>query len=305
MDMACVTEQFLGFLKEEEKSDATISKYVYELQMFLQFLGKKEIGKELLIQYRSHLSSLYRPQTVNGKLSAVNAYLRFMGLGEYRVKFLKVQRRAYIDEKRELTEKEYERLMETAGRQGNYQLYYLMMTICSTGIRVSELRYVTVESVMEGKAEISMKGKYRIVIFPKNLAAELKAFARKNGIRSGSIFCTRTGRPLDRSNICHAMKKLCMKAGVMRDKVFPHNFRHLFARSFYAVEKNMAHLADILGHSSIETTRIYVAASVKEHERVLNRLKIGVIKKIPQNNHSVVQRSLMINHRSKNSIQYI
>ena len=170
--MACTVEQFLDFLKKEEKSEATISKYAYELQMFLQFLGKREIGKELMIQYRTYLSSRYRPQTVNGKLSAVNAFLKFTGLYEYRVKFLKVQRRAYIDETRELTQKEYERLMETAGRQGKYQLYYLMMTICSTGIRVSELRYVTVEAVMRGKAEIFMKGKYRIVIFPKNLAAQ-------------------------------------------------------------------------------------------------------------------------------------
>ena len=285
MDMAYTVEQFLDFLKEEEKSDATISKYTYELQMFLQFLGKREIGKELMIQYRTYLSSRYRPQTVNGKLSAVNAFLKLTGLYEYRVKFLKVQRRAYIDETRELTQKEYERLMETAGRQGKYQLYYLMMTICSTGIRVSELRYVT--------------------IFPKNLAAQLKAFARKNGIRSGSLFCTRSGRPLDRSNICHAMKKLCAKAGVKKDKVFPHNFRHLFARSFYAAEKNMAHLADILGHSSIETTRIYVAASIKEHERILNKLKIGVINKLPQNKHSVVYNSLVFTCRSKNSIQYI
>ena len=305
MDMAYTVEQFLDFLKEEEKSDATISKYTYELQMFLQFLGKREIGKELMIQYRTYLSSRYRPQTVNGKLSAVNAFLKFTGLYEYRVKFLKVQRRAYIDETRELTQKEYERLMETAGRQGKYQLYYLMMTICSTGIRVSELRYVTVEAVMRGKAEIFMKGKYRIVIFPKNLAAQLKAFARKNGIRSGSLFCTRSGRPLDRSNICHAMKRLCAKAGVKKDKVFPHNFRHLFARSFYAAEKNMAHLADILGHSSIETTRIYVAASIKEHEKILNKLKIGVINKLPQNKHSVVYNSLVFTCRSKNSIQYI
>ena len=136
--MACTVEQFLDFLKKEEKSEATISKYAYELQMFLQFLGKREIGKELMIQYRTYLSSRYRPQTVNGKLSAVNAFLKFTGLYEYRVKFLKVQRRAYLDETRELTQKEYERLMETAGRQGKYQLYYLMMTICSTGIRVSE-----------------------------------------------------------------------------------------------------------------------------------------------------------------------
>lgn len=286
--MVYMMERFVEFLKEEEKSEATIDKYAYELQMLFQFLDKREIGKEPLIQYRSYLSSMYRPQTVNGKLSAVNAYLRFLGLNEYRVKFLKVQRRAYIDEKRELTEREYERLMETAGKQGKIQLYYLMMTICSTGMRVSELRYVTVDAVLHGKAEISMKGKYRIVIFPKELVRELKDYARKKGIRNGCIFCTRNGLPLDRSNICHAMKKLCLQAGVKQEKVFPHNFRHLFARCFYAVEKNMAHLADILGHSSIETTRIYVAASIKEHERVLNRLKIGVIKKRPQNNHFVV-----------------
>ena len=149
-----------------------------------------------------------------------------------------------------------------------------MMTICSTGIRVSELRYVTVEAVMRGKAEIFMKGKYRIVIFPKNLAAQLKAFARKNGIRSGSLFCARSGRPLDRSNICHAMKKLCAKAGVKKDKVFPHNFRHLFARSFYAVEKNLSHLADILGHSSIETTRIYIASSYRNFDRILDSMQL-------------------------------
>ncbi|MFR2693371.1 MAG: tyrosine-type recombinase/integrase [Enterocloster bolteae] len=230
--MACTVEQISGFSEKEEKSEATISKYAYELQMFLQFLGKREIGKELMIQYRTYLSSRYRPQTVNGKLSAVNAFLKFTGLYEYRVKFLKVQRRAYLDETRELTQKEYERLMETAGRRGKYQLYYLMMTICSTGIRVSELRYVTVEAVMRGKAEIFMKGKYRIVIFPKNLAAQLKALPGRTAYKAAACSVPGADVPWTRSNICHAMKKLCIKAGVQKNKVFPHNFRHLFAQKF-------------------------------------------------------------------------
>lgn len=288
MNMVNELEQLREFLMEEEKAEATINKYVHEANQLLRFLDGREISKEMLIRYRSHLSGRYSARTVNGKLSAVNAYLRYLGLDGCRVKFLKVQKRAYIEENRELTEIEYSRLMETAMAQGKMQLYYLMMTICSTGIRISELKYVTLEAVLQGRAEISMKGKYRVVILPKGLVKELKNFAQVSNIRSGYMFCTRSGRPLDRSNVCHAMKKLCLQAKVSKSKVFPHNFRHLFARSFYSVEKNMAHLADILGHSSIETTRIYVTASTREYEKVLNRLKIGMIKKVPQNNHSVV-----------------
>lgn len=288
MIMVYGIEQLKRYLTEEEKSEATISKYVHEAREFLRFAGDREISKDLLILYRNQLSSRYSARTVNCKLSAVNAYLKCMGLDGYKVRFLKIQKRAYIDENRELTEKEYKRLMETARTQGKMQMYYIMMSICSTGIRISELQYVTYEAIQLGRAEISMKGKYRVVILPKDLVRELKSFAKMNHIKRGYIFSTRNGLPLDRSNICHAMKRLCSDAKVSENKVFPHNFRHLFARCFYAVEKNMAHLADILGHSSIETTRIYVAASTREHEKVLNRLKIGVIKKTPQNNHSVV-----------------
>ena len=194
------------------------------------------------------------------------------------MKFLKVQKKAYIDEERELTEQDYRRLLDSAGRMGKSQLYYLMMVLYSTGIRISELPYVTVEAVCQGKTEIYMKGKCRLIIFPKNLIKKLKEFIRNEKIKSGCIFRTRSGRDLDRSNICHSLKRLCEEARVDPSKVFPHNFRHLFAKTFYSIEKNLAHLADILGHSSIETTRIYVAASTRQYEKVMNRMRIGLDK---------------------------
>ena len=178
--------------------------------------------------------------------------------------------------------------METAKKQNKMQLYYLMQVLYGTGIRISELPFVTVEAINQGKAEIYMKGKYRVIIFPKKLSNKLKEYAKMTKIREGCIFCTRSGRNLDRSNICHSLKKLCKDAGVEETKVFPHNFRHLFAKCFYAIEKDLAHLADLLGHSSIETTRIYVMASVKQYEKILNRMDLEGKKQIPQNNHSVV-----------------
>lgn len=204
------------------------------------------------------------------------------------MKFLKVQKRMYMDEKRELTEQDCRRLLETASRTGKSQLYFLMLVLYGTGIRISELPFVTVEAVYQGNAEINMKGKYRVIIFPKNLVRQLKEYSKDAGIKSGCIFRTKSGKCLDRSNICHSMKKICREAGVDQSKVFPHNFRHLFAKSFYAIEKNLAHLADILGHTSIETTRIYVASSLKHYEKVMNRMRIAKDIKIPQNNHSVV-----------------
>ncbi|MFQ7877526.1 tyrosine-type recombinase/integrase, partial [Enterocloster sp.] len=211
-----------------------------------------------------------------------------MGLEAHKVKFLKVQKRMYMDEKRELTEQDCRRLLETASRTGKSQLYFLMLVLYGTGIRISELPFVTVEAVYQGNAEINMKGKYRVIIFPKNLVRQLKEYSKDAGIKSGCIFRTKSGKCLDRSNICHSMKKICREAGVDQSKVFPHNFRHLFAKSFYAIEKNLAHLADILGHTSIETTRIYVASSLKHYEKVMNRMRIAKDIKIPQNNHSVV-----------------
>lgn len=269
-------KSFMEFMKKDEKSEATIQKYTREVEELFRFLGGRKLDKERLLEYRSHISSRFNAQTVNGKLSSINFYLYYAGCSQIRVKLLRIQKKAYIDEQRELTEKEYMRLLQAARSRGQMQLYYLMQTICSTGIRISELKYVTVEAVHRGCAEINLKRKYRVIIFPKNLVQRLKEYAEMNGIKSGPVFCTRNGKPLDRSNICHDMKKISSAAGVNAQKVYPHNLRHLFARSFYSVEKDIAHLADIMGHSSIETTRIYVAASIKDYERVLNQMQTGL-----------------------------
>ena len=288
MEKEMLLTKFETYLRGEEKSESTISKYLHDGGELLDFMGQECLSKELLIQYRGYLSRKCRARTVNGKLSAVNTYLKCMGLEAHKVKFLKVQKRMYMDEKRELTEQDCRRLLETASRTGKSQLYFLMLVLYGTGIRISELPFVTVEAVYQGNAEINMKGKYRVIIFPKNLVRQLKEYSKDAGIKSGCIFRTKSGKCLDRSNICHSMKKICREAGVDQSKVFPHNFRHLFAKSFYAIEKNLAHLADILGHTSIETTRIYVASSLKHYEKVMNRMRIAKDIKIPQNNHSVV-----------------
>ena len=269
MENARNIKRYEDYLKNEEKADATIRKYLHEVEQLLAYMDKAEISKAAILQYRRYLSSQYKAGTVNGKLSAIHSYLEFMNLDMCKVKFLKVQKKAYIDEERELTEQDYRRLLDSAGRMGKSQLYYLMMVLYSTGIRISELPYVTVEAVCQGKTEIYMKGKCRLIIFPKNLIKKLKEFIRNEKIKSGCIFRTRSGRDLDRSNICHSLKRLCEEARVDPSKVFPHNFRHLFAKTFYSIEKNLAHLADILGHSSIETTRIYVAASTRQYENCL------------------------------------
>ena len=288
MDETAVLGQFENYLRYEEKADATINKYLHDVGEMVAYIGNSELNKDMLIQYRQDISRKCKAQTVNGKLSAINAFLKFMNLEEYRIKFLKVQKRSYLDEKRELNESDYKRLLETAERQGKTQLYYLMLVLYGTGIRISELSYVTVEAINNGNAEICMKGKYRVIIFPKKLVKKLKEYIKASNIKSGYVFRTRTGNKLDRSNVCHSLKRLCKDARVEESKVFPHNFRHLFAKSFYSIEKNLAHLADVLGHSSIETTRIYVAGSIKQYEKIMDRVKIGIEIQKPQNNHSVV-----------------
>ena len=293
MTETCIN-QFRNYLRSEEKAEATISKYLHDVKEMLVFIENMDLNKESLIEYRKHLSRQYKPQTVNGKLSAINAFLKFRDLLEFKVKFLKVQKQVYVDEKRELTEQDFKRLLETADRNGNKQLYYLMMVLYGTGIRISELPFVTVEAICSGKAEISMKGKYRVIIFPKNLVRSLKEYINMSNIKHGCIFRTKSGRNLDRSNIYHSMKKLCGDAQVEPSKVFPHNFRHLFAKCFYSIEKNLSHLADILGHSSIETTRIYVAGSIKQYEKIMNKMKIEIDKQKPQNNYSVVPNSYTV-----------
>lgn len=278
MEEIGITQQsiraFREFLLENEKAPATVQKYVGEAEHLREFLAGEPLTKKELLAYREHLQQQCGARTVNNKLSAVNAYLLFLGAENCHVKQLRVQRQAFREERRELSEAEYRRLIAAArGRKGQ-RLYHVMLTICTTGIRVSELCFIKAETLASGRTEIRLKGKSRVVLLPRELAQRLRQYAQARGIRSGPLFRTRTGMPLDRSNIWREMKTLCWEAGVAPEKVFPHNLRHLFARSFYEQEKDLAHLADILGHSSIETTRIYVAVSTQVHEQMLQRMRL-------------------------------
>lgn len=265
--------EYEKYLYENEKSPATIEKYKREIQRFLDFLKERDLTKELLVEYREALQKEYRIRTVNGKISAINSFLKFLD-SELRMKFFRVQKNPFVEEKRELTEGDYKKLLKTAREEGKERLYYIMLTMAATGVRVSELKYVTVEALKKGKVEIYLKGKNRVILIPKELKQKLLHYAGKENIKKGIVFRTKNGAAVDRSNICHELKKLCETAHVEKEKVFPHNFRHLFARTFYRVEKNLSYLADILGHSSIETTRIYVAASEGAYRRTLNKMHL-------------------------------
>ena len=270
------TEMLLKFkknMKTEEKSQATIEKYLRDTKQFLEELGEgSEITKDRVIAYKESLAERYAVTSANSKVAAVNCFLRTAGCEGCSVKSFKVQKNVFRTKERELTKEEYIRLVKTAQRHGKRQLGMLIQTICATGIRISELPYVTVEALYTRRAVVSLKGKTRIVLLPAELCRELTSYVRAENIRSGSIFVTRNGKPLDRSNIFHSMKKLCEDAEVDRDKVFPHNLRHLFAVTYYKAEKDVCHLADILGHSSINTTRIYTIISCEEQEQQINGL---------------------------------
>ena len=266
--------RFANHLRENEKAALTIKKYLHEIILLMEYLAGEPISKAKLLLYRDKLLEENQVQTVNAKLSAVNSYMEYAGLKECKVKLLKVQRKVFIDDDRNLSEAEYKRLLKAAREKNNNRLYYVMLTLCATGIRVSELKFITLEAVKNGKAEINLKGKIRTIVLHKELIRKLKKYADEQGINSGYLFRTSSGKSLDRSNICHDMKKLCKTAKVNPKKDFPHNLRHLFAKSYYAIEKNLARLADILGHSSVETTRIYVATGIREHERILQQMKL-------------------------------
>lgn len=276
--MSKITETSLLDFKEslyhDEKSAATVTKYVRCVEQFSEFLDGKEMTKELLIEYRGELLKRWKAQTVNGCLSAINSYLSYCGLQGMKLRLLKVQRQAFLEESRELSKKEYKRLLDAALCRKDERMHLILLTLGCTGIRISELCFITVESLRTGRAQIHLKGKNRTIILQKELRSRLGAYVKKRGIEKGFVFRTRSGRAMDRSNICHDMKKLCLTAEVEPHKVFPHNLRHLFARTFYEVEKDLAHLADILGHSRIETTRIYVAVSASTHEKILNRMRL-------------------------------
>ncbi len=262
-------------LIEEEKSAATVEKYLRDVRAFFVFTGPAPLTKELVMAYKRCLVEQgYALRSINSMLCSVNSLLTFLGCGALRVKALKQQRQIFCPEEKELTRAEYLRLLEAAKKKT--QLRLVMETICGTGIRVSELRYFTVEAVARGEVTVSCKAKTRTILLPKKLQRLLLNYAGKNGIRAGTIFITRGGKPLDRSNIWTQMKRLCEEAGVRPSKVFPHNLRKLFARTFYGIEKDIAKLADILGHSSIDTTRIYIMSTGMEHRRKLERLGLVV-----------------------------
>ena len=257
----------------EEKSSATTEKYLRDIRAFACWLDHREISKELATAWKSHLLEQgYAPVTVNSMLSALNGLFKFLGWNECQVKFLKIQRRLFRDTNRELTRSEYDRLLATAKELGRDRLALLIETIGATGIRVSEVKYITVEAVQKGKAEISLKGKIRVILLSAKLCRKLLKYAKKQKTASGAIFRTKSGKELSRRQIWAELKGLCKHAGVAPTKVFPHNLRHLFATTFYKACKDIVKLADVLGHSSIETTRIYLVTSGIEHQRQLDRL---------------------------------
>ena len=263
--------RFAAHLRQEEKSAVTIEKYLRDAAAFAAHMGGAPVTKDAVAAWRDGLTARgYAPATVNSMVAAVNALLRFLGMEDYRVKALRLQRRVFRDKSRELTREEYDRLM--AASRGKPRLSLLMETICSTGIRVSEVQYITVEAARAGRADISLKGKVRTILLPTKLCRKLLKYAGKQKIASGEIFLTKSGKGLTRRQIWAEMKALCDRAGVERSKVFPHNLRHLFARMFYRVTRDIAKLADVLGHSSLETTRIYLISTGAEHEKALDRL---------------------------------
>jgi len=264
-------ENFRDHLLREEKSAATQEKYLRDAGRFLDFASGRPVTKELTISYKQTLvEQNYAVRSVNSMLAGLNSFLSFLGLADCKVKILRCQRQTYCPEERQLTKGEYQRLLAASGKQS--QLNLILQTICSTGIRISELRYFTVEGVRYGEVSVRCKNKTRRILVPGKLKRMLLDYAKSCHITVGTIFRSRTGNPLDRSNIWSRMKKLCQAAGVKPSKVFPHNLRKLFARTFYRNEKDIAKLADILGHGSIETTRIYIMTTGTEHRRKMERL---------------------------------
>ncbi len=265
--------EFGQYLREEEYGKATMEKYLREVGYFCRWLENRKVDKKITAEFKSDLQEKgYAPSTINGKLSALNAFFRFAGWEECRVKFLRIQRQIFREQKKELNREEYRRLLKAAKDRKNERLALLMETICGTGIRISEMSYITVEALRRGRAEVVLKGKVRIIFLSEKLCRRLSEYAEKTGIVSGEIFLTGNGRRLSRRQIWREMKGLCQYAGLEEAKVFPHNLRHLFAEEFYRVSGDIVKLADVLGHSSIETTRIYLKTSGKEHTRYLDNM---------------------------------
>ncbi len=265
-------DKFKAWLISEERESGTIQKYLRDLRAFSVWLNGGELVKEAVLGWKEHLLKKgYKPVTVNSMLAAINTYCRFAELC-IKVKFLRIQRRLFQNESRNLKKEEYDRLIAAAEKSGKERLALLLETIGATGIRVSEVKYITVEALKAGRADVSLKGKIRTIILPNKLCRKLLKYAKKRKIASGEVFITKSGKGISRKQIWAEMKAICKEAGVEASKVFPHNLRHLFARIYYKVTRDVAKLADLLGHSSIETTRIYLLSTGEEHARQLEGL---------------------------------
>lgn len=264
--------QFKQYLIDEEKSEATISKYLRDIKAFAVWLSGRMPDKSIVLAYKEQLLSQYNAVSVNSVISSLNSFFSFADLHKLRIKTVKVQKQIFMKRERELSKAEYRKLLEAAEKQGNERLGLMMQTICATGIRVSELEFITVEAVKSETAQIRCKGKVRYVFLPKQLCRLLMKYVKRRGLTHGSVFVTKSGRPIDRSNIWSDMKRLCEEAGVARQKVFPHNLRHLFARVYYSMQKDVVRLADILGHQSVNTTRIYTMETGEIHRKQIQSL---------------------------------
>lgn len=271
---ADIIENFRKNLELQEKSTSTIEKYIRDVKAFSVYAENVAITKEKVIAYKKYLGNNYAVRSVNSMLASINSLFSFLGWHDLRVKSLKLQQQVFCPEEKELTKAEYARLCKTAERKHNERLNLILQTICGTGIRVSELQFITVEAVKNGEAIVNCKAKTRAVFIVKELKQKLLRYAAEQNIKSGMIFVTRTGKPISRTNIWREMKDLCEEANVNPKKVFPHNLRHLFARVFYGIEKDIAKLADILGHSSINTTRIYIISTGTEHRKRMENMHL-------------------------------
>ncbi|MBQ8311200.1 MAG: tyrosine-type recombinase/integrase [Clostridia bacterium] len=267
-------QEFEVYLRNEERSAATIEKYMHDIRFFASFIYDAEISKQTVLDYKSKLGDIYAVASANSMIAALNCFLRFCGWQDLCVKQFKMQRNIYCSEEKELSRAEYIRLLEAANAKHNERLNLIIQTICGTGIRVSELQYITVEAVQHGEAIVNCKGKNRRIFIVPELKKKLLRYARKQGMCAGTVFVTRRGKPVSRHSIWKDMKALCEQANVPSSKVFPHNLRHLFARSFYSIEKDIAKLADSLGHASINTTRIYIVTTGAEHKRKMEHMRL-------------------------------
>lgn len=264
--------QYKNYLISEEKSKATIEKYIHDLLVFCEWLGDERLTKSKVLEYKAVLTDKYAPASVNSVLASLNGFFMYNEWFDLKIKNLKIQRKIFCQSEKELTKTEYERLLKAAKNKKNNRIYLVMQTICSTGIRVSELKFITTDAVQTGRTAVKLKGKIRTILLPKELCRLLKEYIREKNIESGGVFVTKTGKPIDRHRIWKEMKALCKSAGVAKEKVFPHNLRHLFARTYYTIQKDIVRLADILGHSNINTTRIYTIENGDIHRRQMQRL---------------------------------